>query len=177
LLTRKELLSTLYAIIDIETTGGDSRRDKITEIAIILHDGQKVIDRFCSLVNPERPIPPMISRMTGITDLMVRNAPKFYQIAKEIVDLTQEKIFVAHNASFDYYFIKNEFAQLGYDYNRERLCTVNLSRKLIPGLPSYGLGNLCRTLRIQNQARHRALDDALATQELFEILLQKRETS
>ncbi len=164
----------MYAIIDVETTGGDSRRDKITEVAIILHDGQRVTERFCSLVNPERSIPPMISRMTGITDQMVASAPKFYHIAREIVELTQKKIFVAHNASFDYYFLKNEFHLLGYDFQLPRICTVRFSRKVFPGLQSYSLGRLCKQLGITIHDRHRALGDVTATTTLFEMLLQEQ---
>jgi len=163
----------LYAIIDIETTGGDPKTEKITEIAIFLHDGTRVIDEFTSLVNPERPIPPFISALTGITNQMVENAPKFYQIARDIVLKTEEAVFVAHNVGFDYNFVKHEFKNLGYDYQRDTLDTVRLSRKLIPGHRSYSLGNLCTDLNIQINGRHRAAGDALATVELFEMLLKR----
>ncbi len=170
----KKTTTTLYAIIDVETTGGDSRRDKITEVAIILHDGQKISDRYCSLVNPGRPIPPMISRMIGITDQMVATAPKFYHIAREIVELTRDRVLVAHNASFDYYFLKNEFYQLGYEFRLPRICTVRFSRKAFPGLPSYNLDKLCYSLGITITDRHRALGDATATTKLFEMLLEEQ---
>lgn len=164
----------MYSIIDIETTGGNPYRDKITEIAIFVHDGEKVVKEYTTLVNPERRIPPFISRMTGITDEMVAHAPRFFEVAKEIVEITENTIFVAHNASFDYNFVKAEFKSLGYYYQRESLCTVKLSRKLLPGKSSYSLGKLCRELGIGNEARHRAAGDALATVKLFELLLQKR---
>ncbi|TLX78276.1 hypothetical protein E9993_00940 [Labilibacter sediminis] len=163
----------MYTIIDIETTGGNFRNGKITEIAIYLHDGKKVVDEFVSLVNPEQFIPAYITQLTGITNEMVADAPCFYQIAKQIVEITEGNIFVAHNAAFDYGFIKAEFEALGYNFERETLCTVKLSRKILKGYKSYSLGNICEELGINNDARHRAAGDALATVELFNILLEK----
>ncbi len=163
----------MYAIIDIETTGGNPYRDKITEIAVFIHDGKKVVKEYSTLVNPERRIPPFISRMTGITDEMVARAPRFFEIAKDLVELTREAVFVAHNVSFDYNFVRNEFKSLGYDFTRNNICTVKLSRKLIPGKTSYSLGRLCQDLHIEIDNRHRAAGDALATVKLFELLLQK----
>ncbi len=163
----------MYAIIDIETTGGSYKNESITEVAIFIHDGKKIVDEFVSLVNPGKGIPYFITNLTGITNEMVEDAPAFYEIAKKIVEITEDKIFVAHNSSFDYGFIKNEFKRLGYDYSRKQLCTVKLSRKLIPGLKSYSLGNLCNALNIEINDRHRAAGDALATVKLFELLLEK----
>lgn len=163
----------MYAIIDIETTGGNPYRDKITEIAVFIHDGENVVREYHSLINPERRIPPFITRMTGITDEMVARAPRFFEIAKDLVELTKDTIFVAHNASFDYNFIRNEFKNLGFDFNRDHLCTVKLSRKLLPGKQSYSLGRLCQELNIRIDSRHRAAGDALATVKLFELLLQE----
>ena len=159
--------STLYAVIDIETTGGMPRRDKITEIAIVLFDGENIIDRFESLINPERSIPPEITRITGITDAMVADAPKFYEVAKHIVTMTEQAIFVAHNVRFDYGFIREEFGNLGYTFTKKQLCTVVLSRKSFPGLRSYSLGNLIRHFEIKVENRHRAMDDALATVDIL----------
>lgn len=161
----------MYSIIDIETTGGSPKTEKITEIAVFLHDGTRVTDEFTSLVNPERSIPSFITEITGISNKMVANAPKFYEIAKDIVELTNDRIFVAHNAPFDYSFICEEFRQLGYVYSRNMLCTVKLSRKMIPGLRSYSLGKICPELNIRIENRHRAKGDALATVKLFEMLL------
>lgn len=165
-----------YAIIDIETTGGRADRDKITEIAIVLHDGERELGRFESLVNPERAIPNNITRITGITDEMVEEAPKFYEIAKKVVEMTEGAIFVAHNVRFDYGFIKSEFARLGYTYTRKQLCTVRLSRKAFPGLRSYSLGNLIKHFGIRVNDRHRAMADTLATVDLFERIMQKEES-
>lgn len=171
------MTSKTYAIIDIETTGGKASRDRITEIAIIIHDGEKEIDRFESLINPERSIPYNITRITGITDDMVAEAPRFYEVAKRVVEITEGRIFVAHNVRFDYGFIKEEFARLGYTYTRKLLCTVRLSRKTFPGLRSYSLGNLIKHFGIQVKDRHRAMADTQATVELFERILNKDESS
>jgi DNA polymerase-3 subunit epsilon len=164
----------MFAIIDIETTGGSAERSKITEICILIHDGLTVVDKFSTLINPEQRIPQMITRLTGIDDQMVEAAPKFYEVAKKIVEMTEGMIFVAHNVAFDYSFVKKEFKSLGYNYTRDQLCTVKLSRKLIPGRASYSLGPLCESLGICNDARHRAAGDAEATAKLFDILLQKK---
>lgn len=163
----------MYAIIDIETTGGSTQHEKITEIAVFIHDGFQIVEQFSSLVNPGRPIPVFVSRLTGITDSMVARAPRFYEIAKKIVELTEGKIFIAHNVNFDYNFIREEFKSLGYDYSRKKLCTVQLSRKLIPGKKSYSLGKICAELGIiiPPDQRHRAAGDAFATVKLFEFLL------
>jgi DNA polymerase-3 subunit epsilon len=163
----------MYAIIDIETTGGSARIEKITEIAIYQHDGNMITGEYVTLVNPERNIPYFITNLTGITNEMVEDAPRFYEIAKKIVELTEGRIFVAHNARFDYSFIREEFKSLGFNYKRSLLDTVALSRKLLPGHKSYSLGNICKDLRISITGRHRAAGDALATIKLFEILLEK----
>lgn len=163
----------MYAIIDIETTGGSARIEKITEIAIYLHDGNQVTGEFVSLVNPERNIPYFITNLTGITNEMVEDAPRFFEIAKTIVELTEGRTFVAHNARFDYSFIRQEFKSLGFNYKRSILDTVALSRKLFPGHRSYSLGNICKDLRISINGRHRAAGDAQATMKLFEKLIAK----
>jgi DNA polymerase III subunit epsilon len=162
----------MYAILDIETTGGNTGNERITEIAVFIHDGQKVVDEFQTLLHPEKNIPPFISQMTGITDAMVQKAPKFYEIAKQLIEITEGKVIVAHNSAFDYNFIKREYKNLGYDFKRKTLCTVKLSRKLLPGKKSYSLGKLCAELGIEINGRHRAGGDALATVKLFEILLK-----
>ncbi len=163
----------LFAIVDIETTGGRASRDKITEIAIVLHDGQRILDRFESLINPECYIPYGITQLTGITQEMVAGAPRFFEIARKVVELTEGAVFVAHNVRFDYGFLREEFARLGYAFTRKQLCTVRLSRQVFPGLPSYSLGNLIRHFNIPVDARHRAMADALATADLFERVLAK----
>ena len=161
-----------YAIVDIETTGGYPSGCGITEIAILIHDGQRVVDRFVSLINPCQPIPVAIQAMTGITDDLVQDSPVFGDLAPRIHALLSGRIFVAHNVNFDYSFLKHHLAVAGYALEVPRLCTVRMSRKLRPGLPSYSLGKLCGTLDIPLNDRHRALGDAEATAILFDLLLQ-----
>jgi len=163
----------LYSVVDIETTGNGYKGQKITEISVFLFDGHKVIDEFTSLVNPEQRIPHFITNLTGITEAMVSTAPKFYEIAKKVVEITKDAIFVAHNVTFDYNVIRDEFKSLGFDFKRKKLCTVRLSRKIIPGLPSYSLGNICTAEGIEIAERHRAKGDAEATVELFRRLLKR----
>ena len=163
----------MFSIIDIETTGNSYKYGKITEIAIYQHNGQRVTESFSTLINPEIDIPFFITELTGIDNNMIKDAPRFFEVARKIVELTQGRIFVAHNVSFDYKFIQEEFARLGYDYKRKTMCTVQLSRRLLPGHRSYSLGRLCSKLGIEINDRHRATGDALATVKLFEILLGK----
>ena len=164
-----------FAIIDVETTGGSARFERVTEIAIVLHDGEKVIDTYSTLINPERSIPWNITQLTGISDDMVATAPKFFEVARKIVEMTENAIFVAHNVTFDFGFIREEFARLGYQYTRQQLCTVRLARKVFPGLPSYSLSNLKNHFGIAAARSHRALDDTLATVRLFEYILAEQE--
>lgn len=172
-------MKILYAIVDIETTGSIATQDRITEIAIFKHDGEKIVDQFNTFVNPERKIPVFISKLTGITDEMVQNAPKFFEVAKAIIEFTQDCVFVAHNVNFDYSFIKKEFNYLGYNYNRKTLCTVRLSRKLLPEETSYSLGKLSKSLGIElpKALRHRAIGDAKATADLFTLLMKTNNTT
>ncbi|MCA0133089.1 exonuclease domain-containing protein [Winogradskyella alexanderae] len=163
----------MYAILDIETTGGKYNEEGITEIAIYKYDGHEIVDQFISLVNPEREIQPFVVNLTGINSNMLRNAPKFYEVAKRIVEITEECILVAHNSEFDYRILKTEFHRLGFTYKRKSLCTVELSKQLIPDMESYSLGKLVRSLGIPMSERHRANGDALATLKLFKMLLNK----
>ncbi len=162
-----------YVIVDIETTGGSPKASKITEIAIYKHNGISIIDEFSSLVDPEMKIPEFIVRLTGISDRMVENQPKFYEIAKQIIEFTEGCIFVAHNVGFDYGILRHEFKSLGFDFRRPHLCTVRASRYVLPGLDSYSLGKLSRSLGIEIIGRHRAGGDALATAHLFTMLIEK----
>lgn len=163
----------MFAIVDIETTGGKYNEEGITEIAIYKFDGHTIVDQFVSLVNPERPIQPFVVGLTGINNEMLRNAPKFYEVAKRIIEITEDCILVAHNAKFDYRILRTEFDRLGYAYTRKSICTVETSKKLIPGMPSYSLGKLVKNLGIPIANRHRAEGDALATVQLFKLLLNK----
>ncbi|MBO9613663.1 MAG: 3'-5' exonuclease [Dyadobacter sp.] len=160
----------MYAIVDIETTGGGGT-SRITEIAVFRHDGTRIVDFFHSLINPEMYIPPFITRLTGIDNEMVKDAPTFFEVQDAVRAMTRDAWFVAHNAKFDYGFIKREFGALDEYFQRDLLCTVQLSRKIFPGLKSYSLGNLCESLEIMIENRHRAHGDAEATVRLFEKLL------
>lgn len=163
----------MYAIIDVETTGGSPATDRVIEIAVIVHDGQRTIESYSTLLNPKRPIDPYVTKLTGITDEMVKKSPTFQDIHQKILELTHENIFVAHNVKFDFGMLRQEFKRLGIDFNRKQLDTVNLARKTIPGFNSYSLGNICDSLGIQIENRHRALGDAEATAKLLEIVLTK----
>ena len=163
----------MYAIVDIETTGGKFNEEGITEIAIYKFDGHQVVDQFISLVNPEKDIQPFVVTLTGINNGMLVNAPKFHEVAKRIVEIFDDCILVAHNANFDSRILATEFRRLGYVFDPQTLCTVELSKQLIPDLPSYKLGRLCKSLGIPISSRHRADGDALATVQLFKLLLNK----
>lgn len=163
----------MYAILDIETTGGEYNKERITEIAIYKFDGNNIIDQFTSLINPGIPIQPFVVKLTGITDEMLLSAPFFFEVAKRIVEITKDCILVAHNAEFDYRVLRTEFRDLGYNFNINTLCTVELSKKILPDQASFSLGKLASSLSIPIIDRHRAGGDALATVKLFQILLSK----
>ena len=163
----------MYAILDIETTGGKYDEEGITEIAIYKHDGESITDQFSSLVNPQIKIQPFVQKLTGISSKMLKNAPKFYEIAKRIVQITDGCIIVAHNASFDYRILQTEFRRLGFPFERKSLCTVSLSKILLPDQPAYSLGKLVRNLGIPFSDQHRAIGDAKVTVKLFELLMEK----
>ena len=163
----------MYCVVDIETSGGKFNEEGITEIAIYKYDGHQIVDQLISLVNPERPIQSFVVKLTGINDHMVASAPKFHEIAKRIIEITEDTVLVAHNAQFDYRILKNSFQQLGYNFNRKTICTVEVSKKLIPGEESYSLGKLTKSLGIPLKKHHRAEADAYATLKLLQLLLDK----
>lgn len=162
----------MYAIVDIETTGGYAAANGITEISIHVFDGNSVIEKFETLINPGQPIPYYITAMTGISDKMVADAPPFEEVAAKIHSLLRDKVFIAHNVNFDFSFVNGHLKEAGFELNSKKLCTVRLSRKIFPGLPSYSLGKLCQSLDIKITDRHRAGGDTAATVELFRLLLQ-----
>lgn len=163
----------MFAIIDTETTGGNPAKDRVMEVAILVHDGEKVVDEFNTLINPQSPIAPFIRSLTGIREEMLEDAPTFEEVAERILKMTERNIFVAHNVSFDYSVIRNEFRRMGIRFERKQLCTVKLSRSILPGMNSYSLGKLCKEIGINLEGRHRAYGDAAATAELFSILLKQ----
>ena len=163
----------MYAVIDVETTGGSPSSDRVVEIAVIVFDGDKIIDSYETLLNPGRAIDPYVTKLTGITQEMVQSAPTFQQVHQRILELTNENIFVAHNVKFDFGMLRQEFRRLGIDFNRRQIDTVNLARKALPGFESYSLGNICDSLGIDITNRHRAYGDAEATVRLFSMILSK----
>ena len=165
----------LYAVVDIETTGGHASGNGITEIAIVVHDGKEILHFYETLVNPRHNIPIFIQSLTGITNEMVANAPVFEEVAEQIYQLLHDKIFIAHNVNFDYSFVKHQLQHAGYQWDTKKLCTVRLARKVVPGLKSYSLGKLCNQLNITHSHRHRAGGDALATAHLFTYLMERDE--
>ena len=162
----------MFAIVDIETTGGYASANGITEIAIAIHDGNKIIDFFETLINPQLPIPRYIQSLTGISPAMVSQAPLFEEVAPRIFGMLSDKIFVAHNVNFDFSFVKHHLGRVGYHLDCKKLCTVRMGRRILPGHRSYSLGNLCRSLEIDVENRHRAGGDVLATVKLFECILK-----
>lgn len=163
----------LYAIVDIETTGGYASDNQMIEIAVAVSDGEKVLETYETLLNPGRKIPVYIAGFTGINDNMVANAPAFKDIALALFKLLEGKIFVAHNVNFDFSFVQKAFADVGIQYQSKRLCTVRLARKIYPGFKSYSLGNLCQQLGILLTNAHRAGGDCRATSVLFSMLVKK----
>lgn len=161
-----------YAIVDIETTGGYAASNGITEIAVFISDGKNIVNEFHTLLNPYYTIPRFIESLTGITNEMVESAPDFKAVSGELFELLHNKIFVAHNVNFDYSFLKHHFQQAGFSFDCKKLCTIRLSRQIIPGLRGYGLDKVCRHLEINISGRHRAKGDAEATVTLFHHLIK-----
>lgn len=161
-----------YAIVDIETTGGNFRNGGITEIAVVIHDGESIVQEYQTLINPEQSIPAYITGLTGIDNEMVADAPTFEEIAEELIKLLEDRVFVAHSVNFDYGFIREFLARVDYEFKPAKLCTVRLSRKAFPGQRSYSLGRICEQLDIPILARHRAMGDAKATAILFDQILK-----
>ena len=161
-----------FAIVDIETTGGAAKYGGITEIAILIHDGESIVEEYQTLINPEQTIPTYITGLTGIDNFMVRDKPTFESVQEEIWDLLHDRVFVAHNVSFDYGFLREAFLKVGRELKTPKLCTVRLSRKVYPGMSSYSLGRLCESQRIEIEARHRAMGDAKATAILFDRMIK-----
>ncbi|MDR6159257.1 MULTISPECIES: 3'-5' exonuclease [Chryseobacterium] len=163
----------MYSIIDIESNGAGYRKECIIDIAIYRYDGQKIIDQFISLVNPESDITPFVQKLTNITPKMVKTAPKFHEIARRIVEITANTTLVGHNIDFDYRMLRQSFQRLGYDFKINTLDTIPLAKKLIPDEVSYSLGKLVKSLGIPLTNHHRAEGDARATLELFKLLISK----
>lgn len=163
--SRRLLRDERFVVVDVETTGGSpGGGHRVTEVAAVCVEGGEIRETFASLVNPERRIPSMITSLTGITDSMVRGAPRFREVADRVVPLLEGRIFVAHNAPFDWRFMCAEIERAtGMLPAGRQLCTVKLARKLLPQLPSRSLDGLAEYFGLEIESRHRALDDAVAT--------------
>lgn len=163
----------MYTVIDIESNGAPFRKESIIEIAIYRFDGHEITDQFISLVNPESEISAFVQKLTGITSKMVLTAPKFHEIAKRVVEITQDSILVGHNIDFDYRMLRQSFKRLGYEFTINTLDTIPLAKKLIPDEKSYSLSKLCKSIGIPLSEAHRASGDARATLDLFKLLMIK----
>lgn len=162
-----------FAVVDIETTGSTPQSAGITEIAIVIHNGVEVTGKYVTLINPRHKIPPFIVNMTGISDEMVAGAPLFEEVAPQIYNLLNGRVFVAHNVSFDYSFVHYLLGKSGFQWSAPKLCTIKLSRRVFPGLEKYGLGSLTRDLGIKIEGRHRAWGDAAATAQVLTMAIEK----
>lgn len=162
-----------FAVVDIETTGSTPQSAGITEIAIVIHNGVEVTGKYVTLINPRHKIPPFIVNMTGISDEMVAGAPLFEEVAPQIYNLLNGRVFVAHNVSFDYSFVHYLLGRSGFQWSAPKLCTIKLSRRVFPGLEKYGLGSLTRDLGIKIEGRHRAWGDAAATAQVLTMAIEK----
>ena len=168
-----DYLRGVFCVLDIESSGGPFGKEAMIEIAVYRFDGEEVVDQLISLVHPHREVQKFVTKMTGITPKMLQRAPRFHEIAKRIVEITEDAIIVGHNVEFDYRMLRQEFARLGFEFERETLDTIETAKELIPGLPAYGLSKVCKELGIHMPNKHRAEDDALATLELFKLLREK----
>lgn len=167
----------MYAVIDIESNGASFGQECIIEVAIYQYDGHRITDQFISMVNPEGEILPFVQKLTGITPKMVKTAPKFHEIAKRIIEITEGTTLVGHNVDFDYRMLRQSFKRLGYDFSIDTIDTIPLAKKLIPNEESYSLGKLVKSLGIPLTDRHRAGGDARATLDLFRFLMVKDENN
>lgn len=158
------------SFIDIETTGGWATTDKIIEVGIIRVENGRVKKRLNKLIDPDRPLPPFITQLTGISDKDLVSAPSFYDVSEEILELLEDSIFVAHNVGFDYSFIKHEFENIGHNFSSSRLCTVKLSRHFYPEHKRHNLDSVIQRHNLKVKNRHRAMDDAKAIFEFYKIL-------
>lgn len=158
-----------YVVCDLETTGGRKEEEGITEIALYKITDEEILDSYTTLINPEKSIPPFVQRLTGISENMVKDAPKFHEVMFDIMDFIEDSTFVAHNVKFDYNFLQYKLLEYGEKWKCHNICTIQMARKAFPNQPSYSLGKLCKNLGIELEGRHRAWGDALATVKLFQM--------
>jgi DNA polymerase-3 subunit epsilon len=167
------MLDKPITIIDIETTGGTALRHRITEVGVVkIHRGQ-IIDKYKTLINPDKDIPKYITELTGIDNQMVADAPYFDEIAGKLDEIFRGSYFMAHNVNFDFSFVKRQMSALGYDFRPRLLCSVKLSRSLEKNVSGHSLEKIIRRNKIQVSARHRAYDDAKVVKDYIDILVAK----
>lgn len=160
-----------FAVMDVETTSGNPTEGRVMEVAVLALDGTRERIRWHTLIHPRAPIPGFIRRLTGIAPAMLSDAPAFVDVVRTLETLTQDRIVVAHNVRFDMTALEHEFARTGLVFDRPTLCTERLARQLVPQLPHYNLGSLCRYFGIEFRAAHRAATDAEATASLLVRML------
>ncbi|PKG99414.1 exonuclease domain-containing protein [Paraglaciecola sp. MB-3u-78] len=165
-----------YVVVDVETTGGKQPQHRITEIGAVKMINGEIVERWSSLINPQRHISSFITKLTGISNDMVKDAPLFSEVADSLSQFMENCVFVAHNVNFDYGFFKQEYQRLDRNFVMPKLCTVREMRKQFPGLRSYSLGNLCETFDISLENHHRALCDAEAAAVLLKMVHQQKIT-
>lgn len=163
-----------YVVVDIETTGGKASGHRITEIGMVKMIDGEIVDRWQSLINPQRHIPAYITKLTGINNEMVADAPVFAEVTEQLDAFLADSIFVAHNVNFDYGFFKLEYERLERSFQMPKLCTVVESRRTFPGLKSYSLANLTSHFGIDMTRHHRAMSDAEAAAEILQMVQTKR---
>lgn len=166
---KTNLLETDFVVFDLETTGAKTPPCRVTEIGAYKIKNGKIKEEFQTLVNPETPIPPFITQLTGISNRMVKDAPRFSEVAEKFLDFIGESVLVAHNAHFDMRFLNFEIGRMYKDYRmgNPHLCTVHLSRRLLPDLANHRLHTVAEYYSIYIKNRHRAADDAFATANIF----------
>lgn len=164
-----------FTIVDVETTGGSPFFSRIIEVGLLRVEQGVIVEQFQTLINPEQEIPEFISRMTGITDRQVVSKPKFSDIAEDLLTKFKDAIFVAHNVSFDYGFLKEEFRRAGLIFNTDRLCTVRLSRALYTEHKHHNLTAIIERYNIECSNRHRAFDDAKVLWDFLQLSAQNVE--
>lgn len=167
------ILHRPLVLLDIETTGGSTTNSRITEIGALRVENGTVVGTYQQLINPEEPVPYFITKLTGIDDQMVWEAPTFRGVADDLELFLSDAIFVAHHVSFDYSFIKMEFERIGYRFNMDRICSAKVSRRLYPEHKSHALDRIIERLGVEVKNRHRAFDDAEVIWKFFTAEMER----
>jgi DNA polymerase III epsilon subunit family exonuclease len=177
-LAQRKLAESEFVVFDLETTGAKTPPCRITEIGAYRVKNGAITDEFHTLINPETPIPFFITQLTGISDQMVRHEPKFHEVAADFLEFIGDSVLVAHNANFDMRFLNHEIGRIHENYRvaNPSLCTVQLSRKLLPHIENHRLNTVANYYSVALVNHHRASDDARATAHIFINLLEDLQT-